>query len=157
ELTVRGSAIRRTDVTLDLTGQFSTNDNEVTDLGLPGQYFVVAGTYLRHQVGYPVFAWFEKRVVSASIDRTTGVTSNVMCSDTLPNSRGKEGGRPRPCAGADGIFGNSDDAPAVYLGRSVPPRELSFSGNLGLFNRIRIFSMMDIKNGLKKLDGNTRA
>jgi len=53
--------------------------------------------------------------------------------------------------------GDSDDAPAVYLGRSVPPRELSFSGNLGLFNRFRVFSMMDIKNGHKKLDGNTRA
>jgi TonB-linked SusC/RagA family outer membrane protein len=157
ELTVRGTPIRRNDVTLDLTGQFSTNDNKVTELGLPGQYFVVAGTYLRHEVGYPVFGWFEKRVVGATIDRTTGVTSNVMCSDTLPNSGGKEGGAPRPCAGADGIFGNSDDAPAVYLGRSVPPRELSFSGNLGLFNRFRIFSMMDIKNGHKKLDGNTRA
>jgi hypothetical protein len=148
ELTVRGTPIRRNDLTLDLTGQFSTNDNEVTDLGLEqGQYFVLAGTYLRHQVGYPVYSWFEKRVVSADIDRTTGVTSNLMCADTLPNSGGKEGGALVPCA----------NAPAVYLGRSVPPRELSFSGNLGLFNRIRIFSMMDIKNGAKKLDGNTRA
>jgi hypothetical protein len=94
-----------------------------------------------------VYSWFEKRVVSADIDRTTGVTSNLMCADTLPNSGGKEGGALVPCA----------NAPAVYLGRSVPPRELSFSGNLGLFNRIRIFSMMDIKNGAKKLDGNTRA
>jgi TonB-linked SusC/RagA family outer membrane protein len=148
ELTVRGTPIRRNDLTLDLTGQFSTNDNEVTDLGLEqGQYFVLAGTYLRHQVGYPVYSWFEKRVVAADIDRTTGVPSNLMCADPLPNSGGKEGGALVPCA----------NAPAVYLGRSVPPRELSFSGNLGLFNRIRIFSMMDIKNGAKKLDGNTRA
>jgi TonB-linked SusC/RagA family outer membrane protein len=157
ELMVRGTPLRNDRASLDLTGQFSTNDNEVTDLGIPGQYFVVAGTFLRHQVGYPAFSWFEKRVVSAKIDRTTGATSQIMCSDTIPNSHGKEGGAPRLCAGADGIYGNADDAPMVYLGRSVPPRELSFSGNLGLFkNRFHIFSMMDIKNGQKKLDGNTR-
>jgi TonB-linked SusC/RagA family outer membrane protein len=157
EVSVHGTPLRMRNISLDLTGQFSTNDNEVTDIGIPGQYFVVAGTYLRHQVGYPAFGWFEKRVVSADINRTTGATSNVMCSDTIPNSGGKEGGAPRLCAGADGRFNTADDAPSVYLGRSVPPRELSFSGNLGLLNRFHVFSMFDIKNGHKKLDGNTRA
>ena len=102
-------------------------------------------------------ACFEKRVVSADINRTTGATSNVMCSDTLPNSNGKEGGTPRLCAGADGRYGTADDAPQVYLGRSVPPREFSFNGNLTLFNRLHVFSMLDVKNGHKKIDGNTRA
>ena len=156
ELTLRGTPIQQRNVSLDLSGQYSTNDNEVTDIGIPNQYFVVAGTFLRHQVGYPAFGWFEKRVVSADIDRTTGVTSNVMCSDTLPNSGGKEGGAPRLCAGPDGKFGTADDAPMVYLGRSVPPREMSFSGNLTLYNRLHVFSMFDVKNGAKKLDGNTR-
>jgi len=156
ELSVRGTPIRTNRVELELTGELSTNDNEVTDLGIPGQYYVVAGTYLRHQVGYPAFGWFEKRVVSAAIDRTTGAISNVMCSDTIPNSGGKEGGAPVPCAGKDAKYGTSDDAPAVYLGRSVPPRELSFGGTLTLHNRLHIYSMMDVKNGHKKMDGNTR-
>jgi hypothetical protein len=109
-----------------------------------------------------VFGWFEKRVVSTTIDRNPasskfGVGSNPMCSDTIPGSHGKEGGAPRLCAGADGRYGTADDAPAVYLGRSVPPRELSFSGTLGLFRRFHVFSMLDVKNGAKKLDGNTRA
>jgi hypothetical protein len=156
ELNLHGTPLRMQNVALDLTGQFSTNDNEVTDIGIPGQYFVVAGTFLRQQVGYPVDSWFEKRVVSATINRQTGAITNVMCSDTLPNSGGKEGGTPRLCAGADGRYGTADDAPMVYLGRSVPPREFSFSGNLTLFNRLHIFSMMDVKNGQKKLDGNTR-
>jgi hypothetical protein len=34
---------------------------------------------------------------------------------------------------------------------------MSFTGNLTLFNRFHLFSMMDIKNGGTKLDGNTRA
>ncbi|HEX4683565.1 MAG TPA: SusC/RagA family TonB-linked outer membrane protein [Gemmatimonadaceae bacterium] len=156
ELSVHGTPLRMRNVALDLTGQFSTNDNEVTDIGIPGQYFVVAGTYLRHQVGEPAFSWYEKRVVSATINRQTGAISNVMCSDTIPGSHGKEGGAPRLCAGSDGKYGTADDAPMVYLGRSVPPREFSFSGNLTFFNRLHIFSMMDVKNGQKKMDGNTR-
>jgi hypothetical protein len=157
ELSMRASPLRSDRVSLDLTGQFSTNHNEVTDLGIPGQYFVVAGAYLRHQVGYPAFGWFEKRVVSTQINRTTGVTSNAMCSDTIPKSGGKEGGTPRLCAGLDGVYGNADDAPMVYLGRSTPPRELAFGGTLSLFNRFHLYSMVDVKNGQKKLDGNTRA
>jgi hypothetical protein len=163
---VRGTPLRTDRFSLDLTGQISTNDSKVTALGLPGQYFVDIGGFLRHQVGYPAFAWFEQRVVSTPFSRTTGFPAaaagqqypnTVMCADTLPNSNGAEGGAPRPCAGADGIWGSADDAPNVYLGRSIPPREGSLSGTLTLFNRIRVFSMMDVKNGQKKMDGNTRA
>jgi hypothetical protein len=42
------------------------------------------------------------------------------------------------------------------MGRSVPPREFSFNGTLTLFNSIRVFSMIDVKKGHHKLDGNTR-
>jgi hypothetical protein len=164
EIAVRGTPWRSDRINLDLAAQLSTNHSEVTDIGLPGQYFVVAGGFLRHQVGYPAFAWFEQRVVSTPFDRVTGLPAvaagqqfpvGVLCSDTLPG--GKEGGTPRPCAGLDGKWGTPDDAPEVYLGRSVPPRELAFSGTLAMFNRFRVFSMVDVKNGHKKLDGNTRA
>ena len=148
ELMVRGTPLRGSRMNLDLTASVSTNHNEVTDLGLAGQYFVVAGTYLRHQVGYPAFAWFEKRLLSTGFNRTTGVASNQMCSDTLPNSNGAENAsHPVPCA----------TAPSVYLGRSVPPRELAFTGTLTLLNRLHIYTMFDVKNGHTKLDGNTRA
>ncbi len=157
EFAVHGTPISRRNVSLDLGGQFSMNDNKVTDLGTQaGSNFVVAGTYVRQQVGYPVFSWFEKRVTSTTINRTTGATSNAMCSDTIPGSGGKEGGAPRLCAGPDGKLNTSDDAPSVYLGRSVPPREMSFNGNLGLWNRFHNYTMFDIKKGQKKLDGNTR-
>jgi outer membrane receptor protein involved in Fe transport len=88
ELSLRTTPLRTDRMSLDLGGQFSTNNNEVTDIGIPGQYFVVAASFTRHQVGYPASAFFEKRVVSADINRTTGATSNVMCADTIPNSGG---------------------------------------------------------------------
>jgi TonB-linked SusC/RagA family outer membrane protein len=165
ELLVRGTPWRSERFGLDLTGQFSTNHSEVTDIGLPGQYFVDLGGFLRHQVGYPAFAWFDQRVIATPFSRTTGMPAalpnqdypiGVMCADTLPNSNGKEGGLPRSCVGNDGKWGTSDDAPNVYLGRSVPPREVAFSGTLTLFSRFRVFSMLDVKNGHKKMDGNTR-
>ncbi|HEY4306886.1 MAG TPA: SusC/RagA family TonB-linked outer membrane protein [Gemmatimonadaceae bacterium] len=157
EFNLHGTPISRRNLSLDLGGQFSMNDNKVTSLGnqVGAQNFVVAGTYVRQQVGYPVFSWFEKRVVTTQINRTTGATSNPMCSTV--NADGSENSKTlMPCAGVDGKYGTADDAPSVYLGRSVPPREMSFNGNLGLWNRFHISTMFDIKNGQKKLDGNTR-
>jgi TonB-linked SusC/RagA family outer membrane protein len=156
ELMLRGTPWRSERVGLDLTASVATNANEVSNLGLGSQYFVSAGQYLRHQVGFPAFAWFEQKVLSTAMDRTTGLTSNTMCADTLPGSGGRMGGAPRLCAGNNGVYGDADDAPEVYLGRSVPPREFAFSGTLTLFNRFRVFSMIDMKNGHKKMDGNTR-
>ena len=154
ELALRGTPWRSENANLDLTASLSTNTNKVTDLGIPGQYFISAGTFLRHQVGYPAFAWFEKRLLYTSFDRTTGVASNLMCADTLANTGGAEDPditHARLCT--DPVKGN---APSVYQGRSIPPREYSFSGTLTLFSRFRVFSMVDVKNGHKKLDGNTR-
>lgn len=166
EIMVRGTPLRRERVSLELMGQMSTNENEVTDLGLAGQYFVTAGTFLRHQVGYPAFGWFEQNVIETPFNRATGFPlpnvaggqfhTGVMCSDTVPGSGGRAGGM-RSCVGADGRWGTADDAPDVYLGRSVPPREGSISATLTLFDRFRLYSMVDVKNGHKKLDGNTRA
>ena len=165
ELLVRGTPWRSDRFNLDLSAEMSTNHSEVTDIGLPGQYYVDLGGFLRHQVGFPAFGWFDQRVVSTPFSRTTGLPAalpnqdypqGVMCADTLPKSNGKEGGLPRSCVGADGKWGTSDDAPNVYLGRSVPPRELSFSGTLTMFKSFRVYSMVDVKNGHKKMDGNTR-
>jgi TonB-linked SusC/RagA family outer membrane protein len=160
ELMLRATPWRSDRAALDLGVSFSTNHNEVTSIGIPGQYFVVVpgAAFLRHQVGFPAFGWFEQRVVSAQIDRTTGAITNVMCNDTLPGGAENTAfAARRPCAGANGVHGDGDDAPNVYLGRSVPPREMAFNGTLTLFNRFRVTSMVDVKNGHKKMDGNTRA
>jgi len=155
EFNLHGTPVSMRNVSLDLGAQFSMNDNKVTELGIPGQNFVVAGTYVRQQVGYPVFSWFEKRVLSTGMNRTNGTFSNTMCSNVHPDGS-EDTAHPVPCAGADGKYGTADDAPSVYLGRSVPPRELAFNGNLGLWNRFHISTMVDVKNGQKKMDGNTR-
>ncbi|MDQ3949387.1 MAG: SusC/RagA family TonB-linked outer membrane protein [Gemmatimonadota bacterium] len=151
EFLLRGTPYRTERVGIDLAFSFSTNDNKILDLGIPGFTFVpVAGTlYMRHQEGYPVGSWFERRVVAAQLDATgRPIANTVMCDDGAGGSV--------LCAGADLTYGTGDDAPVLFLGRAVPKNEGSFSSTVTLWNRIRLYGQVDFKTGWKKLDGNTR-
>ncbi|MGH7699400.1 MAG: SusC/RagA family TonB-linked outer membrane protein [Gemmatimonadales bacterium] len=151
ELLLRGRPYNRANLAVDMTLSLATNSSEVLDLGVvAGQAvdFVTAATYLRHQVGYPIGAWFEQRVVSAQYDPATNTVSNVMCDNGA--------GGATLCAGADGTYGNADDAPDVYLGRTTPSLEGAFTTTVTLNQRIRLYALVDFKSGFRKLDGNTR-
>jgi hypothetical protein len=151
EMLLRGTPYRSDLVAVDLALNFATNDNKILDLGMPGFTFVpVAGTlYMRHQQGYPVGSWFERKVVAAQLNASGAPIANtVMCDNG-------SGGQ-MLCAGADLIYGNADDAPALFLGRGVPKNEGSISSTVTLWNRLRLYGQVDFKTGFKKLDGNTR-
>jgi TonB-linked SusC/RagA family outer membrane protein len=125
----------------------ATNSNRIIDLGTPGLNFVTAGTYGRHQVGFPVGSWFEQRVTGGSFVGATN-TAIATCDD------GKGGSM--PCYGADGIVGNADDAPDLYLGRSTPPTEGSFSSTFTLLKSFRVYGLVDWQTGWRKMNGNER-
>lgn len=146
ELLTRARAYDSDPVAVDLSLSISRNDNEVLSLG-GGKTFENAGTYLQHRVGFPVGSWFQRRVVSADMN-AAGVTSNVQCDD------GKGGSM--LCTGPDARYGTADDAPLVYLGRTVPELEGSFSTGVTLYKRLKLNGMLDFKRGHRKLDGNTR-
>ncbi|MGH7719956.1 MAG: SusC/RagA family TonB-linked outer membrane protein, partial [Gemmatimonadaceae bacterium] len=147
ELLLRGRPIDRDAISWDITFSVATNDSEVLSLGDPGVQFVTAGTALRHQVGSPIGAWFEQRVVSAELN-ATGQAINVMCDDGQGGSM--------PCRGADGVFGNADDAPDVFLGRTTPDVEGAVSSTLTFLRNFRLSALVDFKRGYRKIDGNTR-
>lgn len=140
ELLVRGTAIRRENVELELTLNVATNHNELLDLGIAGLDTVQAGTYVRHVEGYPVGAWWEKRVVDAQFNPTTGklIAGSEMCDNG-------QGGAV-PCA----------TAPQLFLGRPTPSREGAFMPALTLWGNLRLAGMLDFKQGYHKLDGNLR-
>jgi len=152
ELLARGRPYDHGPVSVDMTLNLSTNTNEVQSL-LPATTSVSAGTFIKHRVGYPVGSWFAKKAVSAQLD-ATGKAINVMCED------GKGG--VMPCAGADGIYGTNlttltnDDAPDVYLGRTTPNFQGAFNTTVTLWNRLRVYGLLDFETGFRKLDGNTR-
>ncbi len=114
---------------LDLNFNYSHNANEVVSLNVPGVPFIGVGFIPnRHQPGYPVASYFGKRVVSALIG-ADGRATEVLCDDG-------EGGSV-PCT----------QAPAVFLGQNVPKTEGSFAPTLTLFDRLRVYGLVDFKLG----------
>lgn len=138
ELLVHGEPWRTEHHSLELSFNVATNDNEVVSLGeVTDENFIAEGSYNRHQIGYPVGAWFGEKIVSADLD-ASGDAINVMCDD-----------------GAGGTI-DCANAPAVYLGRVTPNVEGGFSSTLRLFDRFTLYGQMDFKTGFSKLDGNLR-
>ena len=127
----------------DVSLSLATNDNEVVSLGPSfdslsrDRQWVTAGTYLRHQVGYPVGSWFEKRVMSAQLN-ANGIATNVMCDN------------------GSGVAVACSSAPLVYLGRGTPDLEGALGNTVTLGKNLRLFALLDFKRGYHKLDGNTR-
>jgi len=137
ELLVRGRPYDRPSVSLDVTLNLATNSNKILSL-MPGVTSVSAGTNLQHHVGYPVGSWFTKKVVSAQFDSLTGQAINILCDDGNGGSMA--------CA----------SAPSVFIGRTTPSFEGGFSTTLTLWNRLRLYGLLDFKTGYRKLDGTTR-
>ena len=137
ELLARSRPYDHGAVSVDVTLNLATNSNKILSL-MPGVTSVSAGTNLQHRVGYPVGSWFTKKVVSAQFDSTTGQAINILCDDGNGGSMA--------CA----------NAPVVYIGRTTPSFEGGFSTTLTLWNRLRLYGLLDFKTGYRKLDGTTR-
>ena len=161
EFLARARAWDRQPVAWDITLNLASNTNEILSLGpaacadplVPNVpqgclSWVTANTAQRHQIGGPVGAWYEQKVLSAEFAADGKTAVNAMCADGRGGST--------LCAGADGRFGTADDAPDVYLGSPNPKWEGSVSNTFTLWNRLRIYGMVDFKGGYKKLDGNAR-
>ncbi|HET8770877.1 MAG TPA: SusC/RagA family TonB-linked outer membrane protein [Gemmatimonadaceae bacterium] len=161
ELLVRGRPMERDRFSWETSLSVATNGSRVESLGTPPAIlalreasgtpdFVVGGFAIRHQVGYPIGAYFEQRVISAQLlpDGQADIP-NVLCDDANGGSM--------VCAGADLTYGTPDDAPEVYLGRSLPNAEFAFSNTFTFLENFRFYVLIDSKRGFKKLDGNMRS
>ncbi|MFN2637035.1 MAG: SusC/RagA family TonB-linked outer membrane protein [Gemmatimonadaceae bacterium] len=161
ELMLRATPLIRDSFKWDMGFGWATNDSKVESLGTSQAIldlrkasgtpdFVVGGFAIKHQVGYPIGSYFEQRVVSAVIlPNGKADVANVLCDN------GKGG--TMICAGPDLVYNTADDAPDVFLGRSLPRKEGSFSNTLTFFNRIRLYGLLDFKGDFFKIDGNMRS
>jgi TonB-linked SusC/RagA family outer membrane protein len=119
----------------DLTATLNANENEITDLG--GQPPIFVGTFPRaqqHRVGFPVAAFFGQRLASATLD-ANGQATNLQCE--TPTG-------PAPCA----------TAPLTYLGRSTPKYEGAVTSTVRLGQRLRLYTMVDFRQGMRRFDIN---
>ncbi len=166
EMLLRATPLVTDRLSWDMTFGYSVNSNKVENLGtalsvlelrrqstcagyIPGTTdpktcpvpdFVNASTGSlppRHQVGYPLGSYFNKKIVSATIT-PAGTATNVMCDD------GKGGS----------VLCTS--APFLYLGRTIPRVEGSFSNTLTLLKNVRVSALVDFKRDYVKVDGSQR-
>ncbi len=138
EVNIHGSPIVRPAFGWDLGVNFSTNNNTIKSLGsVTDQNYVQAGSYVRHEIGYPVGSWFEKKLVSATLN-ADGTTSNLMCDN-----------------GSGGTV-DCANAPQVFLGRNIPKFQGGVNSTFTLFRNLELFGQIDFETGFSKLDGNER-
>ena len=130
ELMVTGRVLQAEKFSWDLSANLSTNDNEVVELGLGDTPFLEYGIARnRHQPGYPVNAFFARRIVSAQRG-PDGRPTNIMCD-------GGPGAAAVACA----------SAPRLYAGSPEPTREGALTSTLTLFTRLSFLAMVDFKRG----------
>jgi len=166
ELLLRGIPVSTPRFSWESTFSWATNDNEVEDLGTPESVlelrrfstcpgyvigttdpstckvddFVLASSGSlppRHQVGFPIGSYFNKKIVSAELT-AAGTATNIMCDD------GKGGAV--ACA----------NAPFVYLGRTTPKIEGAFSNTVTVLKNLRLSALVDFKRDYIKIDGSQR-
>src|SRR6185503_4301688 len=120
ELIFNASPIRLPSLNVDATLTISTNKNELVTFG-DDRAPIIFGSYApsqRYQVGFPLGAYWAQRV-QRNADGTIV----------------KVAGRP--------VL----DTASVYMGPSVPTREVSFSPSVRLFERLRFRGLLDYKAG----------
>ncbi len=144
EIMLRATPFAGARTSWDLTFSTSTNHTKVVDLG--GATFISPSANIRHTVGYPVGAWWGKKVVDATIDPVTHGVASVNGTPQVFCDPGPAGGSPVLCAGA----------PLVFLGNTVPTSEGAFTSTLNFLSNFSLYTLIDFKGGYKKLDGNRR-
>lgn len=145
ELSLRATPVSTSRVTWDANFSLANITNEVKHISDTEDAIVVNSSFgVEHRVGYPLGAWFHRRVVSAEFNENGEVIrSTMMCDD------GK--------GGTTACFdGNTVVAPKVYLGTSEPRYEGAFSSTITFGDRIRLYGLVDFKTGFRKWDHVTR-
>jgi TonB-linked SusC/RagA family outer membrane protein len=126
ELQASLQAISRSNFSWEITGNVATAHNEIVDLGglpagtSPGQANVV---------GYPIGAYFGRRVISADRDPSTQFATNIKC------------------AAADGSPVACSAAPLTFLGNPTPTASGSVGNTFEIGKRLRLYGLVDFKRG----------
>jgi TonB-linked SusC/RagA family outer membrane protein len=133
ELQLNNTPISKRNLKVDLSFALSHTRNEITDMGGVGDITGVGINQIQRE-GFPVAAFFYKRVVSADLS-PTGQATNFMCDAGINN--GHPGGATVPCA----------QAPAIYGGQPLPKYEGALNTTVQLFERLTLSGVADFKTG----------
>ena len=127
ELQAAFQALAKENLDWEIVGNIATNDDEVVDLGaLP----FAGSTNVRSVVGFPISAYWARRVVSADRDPTTHAITNILCD-------GGAGNAPVAC----------NVAPEQFIGSQTPKLTGAVSTTLTLWRRVTLYGLVDFKRG----------
>jgi TonB-linked SusC/RagA family outer membrane protein len=145
EVMLRATPVSLPRVKWDASFSISRSDSEIVHITDEEDEIVVSAAFgVDHRVGYPLGAWFHRRVVSADFDANgQRILASMMCDDG-------QGGTTACYSGTTPV------APRVYQGRGEPLHEGTFASTFTIGERIRLYGMMDFKTGFKKWDHVTR-
>ena len=132
ELQVNTQVITTPNFGWDLSASVATASNYIKDLG--GIPSISTFPPQSSVEGFPIAAYFIKRVVSAEVD-PTGVVTSALCD-------GGPGSGPVDCAAA----------PLVFAGTPIPKVTGAFTTTLTLFRNIRLYGLVDFKRGHRRFN-----
>lgn len=121
EIVLNATPLRRNPLTIESTLSLSTNHNKLVSFG-DERAPIVFGDYApvqRYQVGFPLAAYWAQRV---QYDANGALVKNAAGQPII-------------------------DPVSVYMGPSVPTREMSFSNDFIMFGNLRLHSLFDYKGG----------
>ncbi len=145
DVMLRTRPLSRRDLSIDLNFNFAHNRSEVINLGGEDAIVVSANTGVEHRVGYPVAAYFHHKILSAEVD----ANNNVIRSSVMVEG---EDGNPTRAFNDAGVF----IAPRVYRGNTQPKFEGGVSSTLTLWNRVRLYAMVDFQYGHLRYSNTSR-
>ncbi|MDP2956927.1 MAG: SusC/RagA family TonB-linked outer membrane protein [Longimicrobiales bacterium] len=125
EALIEGVVLQRENLEWRLTFNASMNDNKLVSLG--GLPTIVSSSTLQQREGYPIQAWWSRKLLSYEDKDGNGIISynadpnlsEIVVSDT-----------------------------AMFTGRSAPKYEAAFTNGLSLWNgQVRLDAMFDYKGG----------
>lgn len=129
-------------VGLELTVNGSVNDNKVVDLGkdITPIIFGLGGDTQRHQNGFPLGAYFGRRIVSFEDKNGDGLISRVNCPTYGTTTNPQIAGGPA----CEIVLSDSSE----YLGNPLGRTQLSVSPGVTLFNWLKIQALFDHRGGV---------
>lgn len=127
ELQANVQVISRQRFSWDVSGNFATAKNKIISLGGVPSLITAVGQF--NQVGFPIESYFSKKIISATIDQSSGAASNVLCDD------------------GHGQGVDCSTAPFVFAGTPTPTSFGSLGNTFTLFRKLRLYALVDWKHG----------
>ena len=120
EVLLSAAPLRRKSVSIDATLSLSTNKNRLVSFG-DARAPIIFGSYApsqRYQVGYPLGGMWAQKVQRNADGSLVKVAARPVI-----------------------------DTASVYMGPSVPTREMAFSSDVKLWQKVRVHGLLDYKTG----------